>query len=86
MPDLSGPGDGTRSDSPHRPLMAGLDGSEDGGRPEAAPHRVGWQFILLYVLAQMGTSLVFLAPLLVTLALKIGRGWPAYVAPAFAGI
>jgi MFS family permease len=36
-----------------------------------APHRVGWRFISLYTLAQMGTSLVFLAPLLVTLALKV---------------
>jgi MFS family permease len=34
-------------------------------------HRVGWGFISLYTLAQMGTSLVFLAPLLVTLALKV---------------
>ncbi len=36
-----------------------------------AQHRVGWGFVSLYALAQMGTSLVFLAPLLVTLALKI---------------
>ena len=35
------------------------------------PHRVGWGFISLYTLALMGTSLLFLAPLLVTLALKI---------------
>ncbi len=34
-------------------------------------HRVGWGFISLYALASMGTSLVFLAPLLVSLALKI---------------
>jgi MFS family permease len=33
--------------------------------------RVGWRFIALYALASMGTSLLFLAPLLVTLALKI---------------
>jgi len=40
--------------------------------PESpAPHRVGWGFISLYTSAQMGTSLVFLAPLLVTLALKV---------------
>jgi MFS family permease len=37
----------------------------------AAAHRVGWRFISLYVLAFMGTNLVFLAPLLVTLPLKI---------------
>ena len=34
-------------------------------------HRVGWGFISLYTLAYMGTSLLFLAPLLVTLALKV---------------
>ena len=36
-----------------------------------AAHRVGWGFISLYTLAFMSTSLVFLAPLLVTLALKV---------------
>jgi MFS family permease len=40
--------------------------------PEAVvPPRVGWGFISLYTLAYMSTSLVFLAPLLVTLALKV---------------
>ena len=34
-------------------------------------HRVGWGFISLYTLAYMGTTLMFLAPILVTLALKI---------------
>jgi MFS family permease len=33
--------------------------------------RVGWGFIARYTLAYMGTCLVFLAPLLVTLALKV---------------
>jgi MFS family permease len=33
--------------------------------------RVGWGFISLYTLAYLSTSLVFLAPLLVTLALKV---------------
>ena len=33
--------------------------------------RVGWGFICMYALAFMGTSLLFLAPLLVTLALKV---------------
>ena len=43
-----------------------------GLEPEsAAVHRVGWGFVTLYALAYIGTSLVFLAPLLVTLALKI---------------
>lgn len=34
-------------------------------------HRVGWRFISLYLLAFMSTNLVFLAPLLVTLPLKV---------------
>jgi MFS family permease len=34
-------------------------------------HRVGWGFISLYTVAYMSTSLLFLAPLLVTLALKV---------------
>lgn len=38
----------------------------DGG-----PARVGWGFIALYMLAYAGTSLLFLAPLLVSLALKV---------------
>jgi len=37
----------------------------------AAAYRVGWGFISRYTLAYMGTCLVFLAPLLVTLALKV---------------
>jgi MFS family permease len=37
----------------------------------AEVRRVGWGFIALYALALMGTSLLFLAPLLVTLALKV---------------
>ncbi|KGN38368.1 MFS transporter [Knoellia aerolata DSM 18566] len=32
---------------------------------------VGWRFLLLYALAYMSTSLLFLAPLLVSLALKV---------------
>jgi MFS family permease len=39
--------------------------------PARAPHRVGWRFISLYTVAYMSTSLLFLAPLLVTLALKV---------------
>jgi len=38
--------------------------------PAVAP-RVGWGFISLYTLAFISTSLLFLAPLLVTLALKV---------------
>ena len=33
--------------------------------------RVGWRFISLYTLAYMGTTLVLIAPVLVTLALKV---------------
>ena len=44
--------------------------------PEAAPEsatlrRVGWPFIMLYTLAYLGTVLLLIAPLLVTLALKV---------------
>jgi len=38
----------------------------------AEPHRVGWVFIALYASAYIGTCLVLIAPLLVTLALKVG--------------
>ena len=36
-----------------------------------APVRVGWRFITLYALSYTGGSLLFLAPLLVSLALKV---------------
>ena len=57
----------------------GRDSEADGrSRPEnrlsppVDPHtRVGWGFIALYMLAYVGTSLLFLAPLLVSLALKV---------------
>jgi MFS family permease len=49
-----------------------MTGPEAGlERAPAAPHRVGWGFISLYTLAYISTSLLFLAPLLVTLALKV---------------
>src|SRR5689334_10024113 len=35
--------------------------------------RVSWGFIVLYMLAYTGTSLLFLAPLLVSLALKVNN-------------
>src|SRR3954447_11763630 len=57
MRDLSG--EGARSASSAEPS------------PDAAAGRVGWGFILLYAAAYMGTILLFLAPLLVTLALKV---------------
>ena len=43
----------------------------DVSRPMSDTHTVGWGFISLYTLAYMSTGLVFLAPLLVTLALKV---------------
>lgn len=64
----------------HLPPVTGLNGWRRRHRPPAqvAPqpqgspaHRVGWGFITLYALAFMSTSLLFLAPLLVTLALKV---------------
>ena len=50
--------------------------SPPGGRtPPAqswsAPERVGWGFVALYALSYTGGSLLFLAPLLVSLALKV---------------
>jgi MFS family permease len=41
------------------------------GSAPAVQERVGWGFVLLYMLAYTGTSLLFLAPLLVSLALKV---------------
>jgi MFS family permease len=41
------------------------------GRTNPPGARVGWGFIALYVTAYMGTILLFLAPLLVSLSLKI---------------
>src|ERR1700756_3500297 len=51
---------------------------KEGAMPNAAleseapaAYRVGWGFISLYLLAYISTSLLFIAPLLVTLALKV---------------
>src|ERR1700733_2361372 len=61
-----------------RTRAAGRDGWTDrtaavAALEHSAPgvHRVGWGFISLYTLAYMSTNLLFLAPLLVTLALKV---------------
>jgi MFS family permease len=48
--------------------------------------RVGWGFIALYALALMGTSLLFLAPLLVTLALKVNSLVGIEEAPSSLGL
>jgi hypothetical protein len=50
---------------PDTAAEAGLEGQS------AAGERIGWGFISLYTLAFISTSLLFLAPLLVTLALKV---------------
>ena len=77
MPEVPGPGDGIPA-HPRLPPIAGLDGLKYRTAAEAAlepesptAHRVGWGFIALYTLAYISTSLLFLAPLLVTLALKV---------------
>jgi MFS family permease len=52
--------------------MPDVSAPEAALQPESsAAHRVGWGFIALYTLAYMSTCLLFLAPLLVTLALKV---------------
>jgi MFS family permease len=74
MPDAPRSGGSTPTGRPRPPRAVGLDqpGSPTAAGPEpAAADRVGWGFIALYTLAYMGTVLVLIAPLLVTLALKI---------------
>lgn len=78
MPDVSGPAAGSPADQPHRPPTAGIEAAPSGTAAEAVSElefpggqRVGWGFISLYTLAYLGTILLFLAPLLVSLALKI---------------
>ncbi|TGN65373.1 MFS transporter [Nocardioides eburneiflavus] len=54
--------------------MSGTAHSDDDralGTDSAQPSRVGWGFIALYALSYTGGSLLFLAPLLVSLALKV---------------
>lgn len=46
-------------------------GERSGDRGHGPVRPVGWRFIALYALAFMSTSLVLIAPLLVTLALKV---------------
>ena len=78
MPDVSHPAKSSTGAHPQLASTAGLGGLGYRTAAEAPPlpeslavHRVGWGFISLYTLAYMGTCLLFLAPLLVTLALKI---------------
>ena len=65
MPDVSRPELGSHSAHPSLPPTTGLATTVEDVR------RVGWGFITLYSLSYMGTILVFLAPLLVSLSLKI---------------
>jgi MFS family permease len=78
MPDLSEPRVSAPAAHPYLPPTATLDGLKHRAEAEAvlepgspAAHRVGWGFISLYALAYMSTSLLFVAPLLVTLPLKV---------------
>src|SRR6478752_7186331 len=78
MQDLPDPAGGTSSSHPDLPTnqrpdpttcqMAARADVEPGSLPA---RRVGWGFISVYTLAYVGTILLFLAPLLVSLALKI---------------
>ena len=54
----------TRSGLP----ISGISPVRESG---SALPRVGWGFVSLYTLAYVGTCLVLVAPLLVTLALKV---------------
>jgi len=68
MRDGSGPAGGTIPVAD--PPPAGL-GPDELTYRTAAVRRVGWGFVVLYALAYMSTCLVFLAPALVSLALKV---------------
>lgn len=76
MPDVAGiaPTACGQADLTSGPELASAALSDDEAAPIAGsplPCRVGWGFIWLYTLAYMGTVLLFLSPLLVTLALKV---------------
>ena len=71
MPDTSRPAESIPVVHPDLPPPAGLDrtAAETAPEPESpsVAHPVGWGFISLYGLAYIGTVLLFLAPLLVSL-------------------
>jgi hypothetical protein len=76
MSDVCPLGDNHRSANPHLSSTTGPDGLPHGADPALkAKSRptdpVGRGFISLYTFAFIGTNLIFLAPLLVTLALKV---------------
>jgi MFS family permease len=77
MPDPPSPL-GSGLSQPQLPPTAAFDGMQSATAAEAAvepaspaTNRVGWGFISRYTLAFIGTNLLFLAPLLVTLPLKV---------------
>ena len=75
MPDIPRPTASVPAVQPLLPPTPGLGQSppetEMGRESPPVAHRVGWGFISLYALAYIGTILLFLAPLLVSLALKV---------------
>jgi len=78
MPDVLPVWGRTSIAQQHQPPATELSGVQYRTPAEVAlepdppvAHRVGWGFIALYTMAFISTSLVFLAPLLVTLALKV---------------
>ena len=78
MPDLSSSAGSAPPDLPDVPPTAGLDAMRYRTAAQAALElesppirRVGWGFIALFMLAFTSTNLVFQAPLLVSLALKV---------------
>jgi MFS family permease len=72
---------------PRQSTFTSSDGATPAGPPAPADldgtelQRVGWAFIVLYTLAFISTCLVLIAPLLVTLALKIDALLGARAAP-----
>lgn len=78
MPKVSRPEGSTPALDLDLSSIAALDGFADRTQARAGveprppvAHRVGWGFIARYTLAYVGTVLLFLAPLLVSLALKV---------------
>ena len=79
MPDIPRPAESIAAAHTHLPPTDRLHQSHDRTAaetalmPEAPPvdDRVGWGFVAMYALAYIGTVLLFLAPLLVSLALKV---------------
>jgi MFS family permease len=83
--------DGSDGQPKLRPIV-GLDGLPHQAVVAVPPvaggsvERVGWGFISLYTLAMLSTSLVFIAPLLVTLALKVNSLVGIEAAPKSLGL